>query len=161
MDILERIDEIRANSVTPEEFEKAWGMSVEEYRQKIRAFSKDQDAELAKKKRQPKRVAFVSRPAARPRKVGCGRANSGMKYALMKTLKKRLGMTVLKDMAELKRKRMGYIDVSGIDLTMMEQLGIDVSANVLRKDSGVGRIGGAGGKANRRKGGKGTKGKCF
>ena len=84
-----------------------------------------------------------------------------MKYALMKTLKKRLGMTVLKDMAELKRKRMGYIDVSGIDLTMMEQLGIDVSANVLRKDSGVGRIGGAGGKAYRRKGGKGTKGKCF
>ena len=35
--LLDRLDEVRTNSVTPEEFEKAWGMSVEEYREQIRA----------------------------------------------------------------------------------------------------------------------------
>ena len=31
MNLLEKIDEIRAKSVTPEKFEKMWGISLEDY----------------------------------------------------------------------------------------------------------------------------------
>lgn len=30
-DLLERIDEVRANSVTPEQFEKRWGYSLDDH----------------------------------------------------------------------------------------------------------------------------------
>ena len=35
MNLLERIDEIQANSVTPEEFEETWGKSLEQYKSEL------------------------------------------------------------------------------------------------------------------------------
>ena len=62
MNLLDKIDEVRANSVTPEEFEKAWGMSVEEYRRKINEICEEQTAEYVKAKTEKK--AKAERPAA-------------------------------------------------------------------------------------------------
>lgn len=38
MNLLEKIDELRAQSVTNEQFEKTWGYSVEEYLDRMMAF---------------------------------------------------------------------------------------------------------------------------
>lgn len=38
MNLLEKIDELRANSVTPEQFKRVWGMSIDEYLEKMRKF---------------------------------------------------------------------------------------------------------------------------
>lgn len=35
--LLDRIDEVRANSVTPEKFEKMWGYSIDTYLDKMMA----------------------------------------------------------------------------------------------------------------------------
>jgi hypothetical protein len=42
--IIERIDEIRANSVTNEEFKKVWGVSIEEYVSKLMDWVKEFDS---------------------------------------------------------------------------------------------------------------------
>ncbi len=208
MNLLDRLDEVRTNSVTPEEFEKAWGMSVEEYREKIRAFSKEQDAALAAEKEKVKSpsIVVITRPGIgkgrggyRPGgiraakstilkrnmahnvgkqtlavvlgKMGAGnrRANTealirrvkmilakheqGMDLTdMQKALLEKLGTIEMKDATALKRKRMGVI----VDI-----LDVDARSVGVRKASGPGRIGGAGGIASRRKGGKGRKGPRF
>lgn len=35
MNLLEKIDELQANSVTPEEFERTWGKSLEQYNNEL------------------------------------------------------------------------------------------------------------------------------
>jgi hypothetical protein len=50
MTLLEKIDELRAQSVTPEMFEKTWGYSVEEYLDKMMAFVEQQKAATKKKR---------------------------------------------------------------------------------------------------------------
>ena len=42
--IIERIDEIRANSVTNEEFKKVWGVSIDEHVSKLMDLVKGFDA---------------------------------------------------------------------------------------------------------------------
>jgi len=42
--IIERIDEIRANSVTNEEFKKVWGVSIEEHVSKLMDWVKEFDS---------------------------------------------------------------------------------------------------------------------
>ena len=45
VDLLDRIDELHANSVTPEEFEKEWGISIEEHLRQMMEFVKEQNAD--------------------------------------------------------------------------------------------------------------------
>lgn len=45
VDLLDRIDELHANSVTPEEFEKVWGISIEEHLRQMMEFVKEQNAD--------------------------------------------------------------------------------------------------------------------
>ena len=47
MSLLEKIDELRALSVTPEKFKAMWGYSLEEYLDKMMAFAEQLDAEDA------------------------------------------------------------------------------------------------------------------
>ena len=47
MNLLEKIDELRAQSVTPEKFEKMWGYSIGEYVDKMEAMFEQLDAEDA------------------------------------------------------------------------------------------------------------------
>lgn len=42
MNLLEKIDELRAQSVTPEQFEKTWGYSIEDYMAKMMKFVEQQ-----------------------------------------------------------------------------------------------------------------------
>ena len=49
MNLLEKIDELRAQSVTPEQFKTVWGMSIEEYLDKMMAFVEEQKAAAKKK----------------------------------------------------------------------------------------------------------------
>ena len=42
MNLLEAIDELRAEIVNPEMFEKTWGYSIEEYVEKMMAFVAEQ-----------------------------------------------------------------------------------------------------------------------
>ncbi len=44
MNLLEKIDELRAQSVTPEQFKEMWGYSIEEYMAKMMAFVEQQKA---------------------------------------------------------------------------------------------------------------------
>lgn len=44
MDLLEKIDELRANSVTPERFARVWGISIEEHMKELMKFVEEQDA---------------------------------------------------------------------------------------------------------------------
>ena len=44
MNLLEKIDELRAMSVTPEQFKQMWGYSIEEYMSKMMAFVEQQKA---------------------------------------------------------------------------------------------------------------------
>lgn len=45
MNLLEKIDELRAQSVTPEKFEKMWGYTIDEYLDKMMAIVEQLDAE--------------------------------------------------------------------------------------------------------------------
>lgn len=47
MNLLEKIDELRAQSVTPEKFEKMWGYTIDEYVDKMMALVEQLDAEDA------------------------------------------------------------------------------------------------------------------
>jgi hypothetical protein len=47
MNLLEKIDELRANSVTPEKFQKMWGYSLDEYLKKMMRFAEELDAQDA------------------------------------------------------------------------------------------------------------------
>lgn len=49
-DLLDRIDEVRANSVTPEKFEKMWGYTIDEYLDKMMAKVAEIDAQNEAKK---------------------------------------------------------------------------------------------------------------
>ena len=49
MNLLEKIDELRAQSVTSEQFEKTWGYSIEEYLERMMAFVEEQKAGTSKK----------------------------------------------------------------------------------------------------------------
>ena len=44
MTLLEKIDELRAQSVTPEQFKNVWGYSIEDYMAKMMAFVEQQKA---------------------------------------------------------------------------------------------------------------------
>ena len=45
MNLLEKIDELRAMSVTPEQFKQMWGYTIEEYVEKMMKFvAKEQKA---------------------------------------------------------------------------------------------------------------------
>ncbi|MCR5064924.1 MAG: hypothetical protein K6A67_04065 [Bacteroidales bacterium] len=44
MNLLEKIDELRAMSVTPEQFQKTWGYTLEEYLEKMHRFVEEQNA---------------------------------------------------------------------------------------------------------------------
>lgn len=134
MNILDRIDEIRANSVTPEEFEKAWGMNVDEYRQKIRAFSKEQDAELAaKKKQQSKRVIIVTRPAASPKKVVYGRSKNSMRAASSAIMSRNrahnIGKYTLAGLAERKKAMMDAMKIIKARLEELTAQGLDLQTS--------------------------------
>ena len=43
MNLLDKIDELRAMSVTPEQFKKMWGYSIEEYMAKMMRFVEEQN----------------------------------------------------------------------------------------------------------------------
>ena len=45
MNLLEKIDELRAKSVTPEQFKKMWGYSIEEYMAKMMRFVEERKAQ--------------------------------------------------------------------------------------------------------------------
>ena len=47
MNLSEKIDELRAQSVTPEKFEKMWGYTIDEYVDKMMALVEQLDAEDA------------------------------------------------------------------------------------------------------------------
>lgn len=47
MNVLEKIEELRALSVSPEKFEKMWGYSINEYVDKMMATFEQLDAEDA------------------------------------------------------------------------------------------------------------------
>ena len=47
MNLLEKIDELRAQSVTPEKFEKMWGYTIDEYVDKMMALVEQLDAKDA------------------------------------------------------------------------------------------------------------------
>lgn len=49
MNLLEKIDELRAQSVTPEQFKTVWGMSIEDYLDRMMAFVEQQNAAVEKK----------------------------------------------------------------------------------------------------------------
>ena len=51
MNLLEKIDELRAQSVTPEKFEKMWGYSIDAYVDKMMALVEQLDAEDAAAKK--------------------------------------------------------------------------------------------------------------
>lgn len=44
MNLSEKIDELRALSVTPEQFKKMWGYSIDEYLEKMMKFAEELDA---------------------------------------------------------------------------------------------------------------------
>lgn len=44
MNLLEKIDELRAQSVTPEKFEKVWGVSIEDHLNRLMEFVAEQEA---------------------------------------------------------------------------------------------------------------------
>ena len=44
MNLLEKIDDLRAKSVTPERFEKVWGVTVEEHMKQLMQIVADIDA---------------------------------------------------------------------------------------------------------------------
>ena len=48
MNLLEKIDELRAQSVTPEQFKKMWGYSIEEYMVKMMQFVEERKAQEKK-----------------------------------------------------------------------------------------------------------------
>ena len=43
-DLLDRIDEVRANSVTPEKFKKTWGYSLEDHVEDMMDFIRELEA---------------------------------------------------------------------------------------------------------------------
>lgn len=43
MNLLEKIDELRAMSVMPEQFEKMWGYTIEEYVEKMMKFVAEEE----------------------------------------------------------------------------------------------------------------------
>lgn len=45
MNLIERIDEIRANSVTDEEFKRMWGIRIDEHVRQMMEVAKKYDAE--------------------------------------------------------------------------------------------------------------------
>ena len=51
MNLLEKIDELRAKSVTPEKFKEMWGYSIDEYLDKMMAMVEQLDAEDAAAKK--------------------------------------------------------------------------------------------------------------
>ena len=46
MSVMERIDFIRANSVTDEEFQQTWGYSIDDFSEKILKWTKKLDEQL-------------------------------------------------------------------------------------------------------------------
>ena len=50
MNLLEKIDELRAQSITPEKFEKVWGVSIEDHLDRLMAFVEEQSGKDAAKK---------------------------------------------------------------------------------------------------------------
>ena len=44
MSLIERIDEIRANSVTDEKFKSVWGISIDEHVARMMKFVEEQEA---------------------------------------------------------------------------------------------------------------------
>ncbi len=50
MTLLEKIDELRAQSVTPEQFKTVWGITIEEYLEKMMAFAAQQQKATTSKK---------------------------------------------------------------------------------------------------------------
>lgn len=49
MNLLEKIDELRAQKVTPEKFEETWGVSIEDHLDRLMAFVEEQKNADAKK----------------------------------------------------------------------------------------------------------------
>lgn len=49
MNLLEKIDELRANKVTPEKFESVWGTSIEDHLDRLMAFVEEQSGKDAAK----------------------------------------------------------------------------------------------------------------
>ena len=43
MNLLEKIDELRAQSVTPEKFEMVWGVSIEDHLDRLMEFVAEQE----------------------------------------------------------------------------------------------------------------------
>lgn len=43
MNLLEKIDELRAQKVTPEKFEETWGVSIEDHLDRLMAFVEEQE----------------------------------------------------------------------------------------------------------------------
>ena len=49
--ILDKIDAIKANSVTEKEFKSVWGISLDEHMNKMMAYVKDADARIAEERK--------------------------------------------------------------------------------------------------------------
>ena len=49
MNLLEKIDELRANKVTPSKFEEVWGTSIENHLDRLMEFVEQQDNKEAVK----------------------------------------------------------------------------------------------------------------
>ncbi len=70
MDLLEKIDELQANSVTPKEFEDTWGMSLEQYKQELADYvekvymDRQVEAEVDNHAKEERRQPAAALPAA-------------------------------------------------------------------------------------------------
>ena len=49
MNLLEKIEELRANKITPEKFEEVWGTNIEDYLDRLMEFVEQQDNKEAVK----------------------------------------------------------------------------------------------------------------
>jgi len=102
--LMDRIDEVRANSVTPEKFEKTWGCSLEEHVDDMMDFihdleSKDSDDRIVKEATKKELLQFVAIPAAIP--AAAAKEKTAIK---LKDIQKEIRKSLFKDIKNLVEK---------------------------------------------------------
>jgi len=119
--LMDRIDEVRANSVTPEKFEKTWGCSLEEHVDDMMDFihdleSKDSDDRIVKEATKKELLQFVAIPAAIP--AAAAKEKTAIK---LKDIQKEIRKSLFKDIKNLVEKiltennqNIEFINVEGI-----------------------------------------------
>ncbi len=82
MSLLDKIIELRAKSVTPEEFKETWGITKEEYRQAMSEFIDEQYAKAMTREEKAEAETAVIRAAAAAKAGVVGRKVAVKKVAL-------------------------------------------------------------------------------